>query len=222
MKLAYPGFSFVLDTETDGINTVIIENQKLMLQFIKDIKGQVSGDDGKAVLSDDGKIVPISKRLEFLDLFVPFETNRKTLLSKAYAAAEKASVNPQNYERTMQALSELEKYLYDLMFETGLDMEIEVPSVMTILKACGAAFKEDGGSLCEDILNYCVNVNELEQNKLYVTYNLRSLVDTEELELFLKSVISHGVNLIMIENHEYEELQVEQRHIIDYDLCEIE
>ena len=221
MKLVYPDFNFVLDTESDGINTVIVENQKMMLQFIKDIKGQVSGDDGKAVLSDDGKIVPISKRLEFLDQFVPFETNRKTLLSKAYAAAEKASVNPQNYERTMQALSELEKYLYDLMFETGLDMDIEVPSVTTILKACGAVFKEDGVSLCEDILNYCVNVNELEQKKLFVTYNLRSLVDAEELELFLKSVISHGVNLIMLENQEYEELHVEQRHIIDYDLCEI-
>lgn len=63
MKIVNPKINYVFDTDTDKINTLVIENQRLMLDLLTDIEQQLSGYDGKTVLSDNNKILSISKQL---------------------------------------------------------------------------------------------------------------------------------------------------------------
>ena len=64
-------------------------------------------------------------------------------------------------------------------------------------------------------------VTEFERKKLFVLYNLRSLISDKEAELFLDTVLRHGYNVIMLDSSEHTRLPHEQRYIVDRSLCEI-
>lgn len=63
-------------------------------------------------------------------------------------------------------------------------------------------------------------VREFDRDKLFFTVNLRSYIDDDEAELFMKTVIDHDFKIVMIENKEYNKLKHELRMTIDADLCE--
>ena len=82
-------------------------------------------------------------------------------------------------------------------------------------------FRDDYISLPEKLLDYMELVTEYECKKLFITYNLRSIVSDNETNLFLDSVLQHEYNVLMIESSEHSRLANEQRYIVDADLCEI-
>ena len=64
-------------------------------------------------------------------------------------------------------------------------------------------------------------VTEFDRRKLYLTVNLRSYISDNEAYEFMKTVLNHGYNVIMLESSEHTHLDEELRYIIDADLCEI-
>ena len=53
MMLAHPQMDTLFDFSGDGINTLVIEAPSFFRQFLQDISLQVSGLEGKAVLSQN-------------------------------------------------------------------------------------------------------------------------------------------------------------------------
>ena len=96
--------------------------------------------------------------------------------------------------------------------------KINLPS---IIKASGMTFREEYDSLPEKIIDYMELVTEYEREKLFILYNLRSLIPDQETELFLDTLIRHEYNVLMVESCEHTRLSNEQRYIVDSDLCEI-
>ena len=43
MKFTHPAINRVFDTDTDKVNSLIIENQQLFSDVIKDIRNQIDG-----------------------------------------------------------------------------------------------------------------------------------------------------------------------------------
>jgi len=64
-------------------------------------------------------------------------------------------------------------------------------------------------------------VTEFEKRKMFITINMRSFVEDDEMEKFAETAIMHGYDIIAIENCAYKKLKNENRLIIDEDLCEI-
>ncbi len=221
MKLAYPEIQKVFDTEEELVNSIVIENQELFLELCSDLYMQTQGFDGKAVLSSNDKPIEIAKNLEFLNQFVPFEINRKNLITKLNSAAEKIAVSPEFYEATMAELSGIERYLFDLINELSGNIECAKLSVSAIIKAAGLQFAEDYDSLCEKVIDYMELVRSYDKNRLFVLVNFRSYVKDSECDAFLDTVHRQQFNVIMIENTEHTLLKNEARYIIDKDLCEI-
>lgn len=221
MKLVYPDIGFLLDTEEGLVNTLVIENQSLFCSLLNDLHDQLSGLDGRAVLSVRNNPVEISKRMELLTTFVPFELNQKTLLAKITAELEKEAVGDVFYPRTLELLSALETYLNDLAFGYSCDLAFTKLNLASILKAVGVEIRSDGSSLGEKLVDYFELVTEFIGAKLFVTVNLRSFMPDRETELFLDTVLKHGYNLIMLESSEHNRLSNEKRYIVDTDLCEI-
>ena len=56
---------------------------------------------------------------------------------------------------------------------------------------------------------------------LLVTVNMRSYFGETVVNAFVKTVIDHGIKLLMIEDHERTPVENEKRLIIDVDMCEI-
>ncbi|NLD86931.1 MAG: type II-A CRISPR-associated protein Csn2 [Clostridiales bacterium] len=221
MKFCHPDIEPVFDTEIDKINTLVVENQRLLFNLLTDINAQLDGHDGRAIVSRDNTPLQTSKYLELLDRFVPFDINRKQLLSAAAARLEKIAVEDISFVKTMELLGALEEHLSTLAFELNCDIDFPKLSISSLIKASGISFRDDYPTLGEKLTDYFEAVTELERPKLFITLNLRSFISDEETELLLDTVIGNGYNMIMIESSERARLKKEKRHVIDADLCAI-
>lgn len=82
----------------------------------------------------------ISSYVEILDVFVPFEINRKSLLNKITAALEKNATTPEHYEETMHFLREFELFAKNviscgyniLMIESTAKKKIDIEKRLII------------------------------------------------------------------------------------------
>ncbi len=220
MTFCYPEISGVFDTSIRFVNSLVIENQRLFFELITDISEQIDGCERKSVMSDGDKILSFSKRAELLSTFVPFEMNRKTLVNKIISAAEKTAVNSEYYMKTMQLMTGIENYIADILSEFDCSLSYPKISPASIIKAAGIEIDDGGGTLCEKVIDYMSLVREFDCEKLFITVNMRSYVTDDDAELFMKTVLDHEYNILMIENRDYRRLTYEKRVTVDADLCE--
>lgn len=221
MKYVFPLIDQVFDTEMEQVNTLVIEHQKLLVMLLSDLYDQLQGKDGKAVISKNDSVLRTDKNAELLHQFVPFDLNKKVLVSKLLVAMEKCAVDEDHYAETMRLLSEIEAYLRGISFDFACDIDFGKLGISAVLKAAGLEFRSDKESLAMQILDYFELVTEFEQNKLFFTLNLRSFISDEEAKHMIDSVLKHGYNMIMIESSEHPLLPNERRYIVDSSLCEI-
>jgi len=221
LKFAYPMMNAVLDTDSDKINCLIIENQRFLCTILEDLYGQLHGMEGKAVISKNEKILSVDKHVELLLQFISFDLNKKSLLTRISAELERNAVTGDTYARTLELMSELEAYLTDLAFDYRCDLSFPKINIGAILKAVGVEVNSNYSSLGEKIIDYMELVTEFEREKLFILVNLRSFVSDTEIRLFYETVLSHQYHVLMIESSEHAKIALEKRFIIDSDLCEI-
>lgn len=221
MKLVLPEINHVFETEQGYVNELVIENQGLFYRILMDVYNQLQGLEGIAVLSENDKQIPISKYLEVLDRFIPFELSKKNLVSKLSSELEKKAIEPENYQATMELLSGIEKYLSDISFDFNCDINFNTITIPALIKATGISFCEDYDSLGEKVIDYMELVYEFDKRKLFLIVNIRSYMDDTELEMFIETVNRHGYSVVLIESKESVEIKGIKRYIVDIDLCEI-
>ena len=220
MKMTYPDISKIFNTEDDGVNTIIIENPKLLYGWLTDISNQLAGSKGMTVVSIDNKVLPFSKYVELLSQFVPFELNKRNLISKAANELEHISVE-EYHEETLTIISSIESFLYNLSYALPGDIDFPKLSIGNIISSAGLRFNSSSDSLCEQIIDYMTLVREYDREKLFILVNLRSFVTMPEFAAFVETIINRKLNVVIIENREYEKVPGENRYIIDKDFCEI-
>ena len=220
MKLAYPEIQTVFQFGDGKFPSVVIENPNFFYRFVNDLYCQYNGESGEAVLSEKDVPISILGNLELLTNFFPFELNRKPLLTKISAKLEKSSLSPEFYARSQQLIGNIENFILDLAFQNDLDLKFSKLSVSGILKSAGICLQEDDLTLAEKILTYMELMRANRLASLFVFVNLRSFADTETMEKFTDSCCRHEYNIMLIDNREYERLSLENRTVIDIDLCE--
>lgn len=222
MKFAHYDIERVFNTEGSLVNTVIIENQRFFYRLLMELNAQTNGSGGKCTVSIDDMPVPMDKYVEVLDVFAPFEINRKPLLSKVNAALEKNAVAGEHWEETGEILRVVSEYLDKLAFDFPCDIIFPKVAIGTIIRNAGVELRDSYSSLCEKVIDYMELVRQFDRDKLFVTVNFRSYVEDEEAEQFLQTILSHGYHILMLESSERNRLTHENRLIIDSDLCEID
>lgn len=222
MKFVHPEISRVFNTEDAQVNTLVIENQRFMCRLLNELHNQIDGLDGQCVVSEDNVPVPCSKCAEILDTFVPFEINRKPLLTKIAAALERKAASSDYLVQTGKLLTDFSNYMDELAFDFPCDIIFPKIGIGSLIKGAGPELRDDYSSIGEKIIDYMELVRTFDRDKLFFTLNMRSFVADEETEQFMKTAISHGYHVIMIESSDRPRLQTENRLIIDMDLCEID
>lgn len=220
MKVCFKGINYIFDTEED-INTLIVENPSLLLDILKDIQNEIDGNEGSTIVSLNNKPLDISKNVELITQFVPFNINQKHLLNKVNAELEKKLIEPERYPQSLEVISSIEKLLLDASFEMVGDFAFSKLTIASMAKAAGLEIVEDYDCLGEAIIDYIELVNEYEHDKLFIFYNLRSLMDENEVSMFYDTCIRHKYNIICLESSIHPKICYENIVIIDHDLCEI-
>lgn len=222
MKLVHPALEGTITFGEDSIPCIVIENKKRFRSFICDMSAAIEGINTKLVLSQNEKMLDISKNVEIITDFINFDINRKALLNKMIAELEKTAVSPDHYLNTQELLSEIERRIEEWTFSFSCDIVPSKISVSTLLKASGIElrndYKGDTGEV-EKILDYMELVREFDREKLFVTVNMRTFFD-DVIWQFQKTAISHDFKVLMLESQAYPKLDFEKLTTIDVDLCE--
>jgi len=176
MKIAIPEISNIFVISESKVNTLIIENQRLLVSVLSDINDQLNGNEGLVVLSENDHILKLSKYCELISQFVPFELNTKLLASKLVSALEKRGVSADHYEETQKLLCMMENYLYSLSLYLTGDISFSKINLSSIIKSVGAGFTEEYDNLAEKIIEYMELVREYDNDKLFITLNIRDYI----------------------------------------------
>ena len=221
MTFAYSQIELYVDSE-DKVLTLIIEHPDFFYTVLNDINDQIEGETGFSVISCNAKLISFAKQATMITEFVPFEMNRKELISKLYAHLKKCSVNEDMFIRTNEMLSATERYISELaQYAEGEFVTDEMCDVTPLLKMFGLKFVDSYDTLEEKLLEFFLAMTEYAGKTVFICVNLRSCLSLQKAEKLFESVIEHGIPLLCIESSDKGKTRFEKRVVIDDDLCVI-
>ena len=219
MKLFIPQIDCLLECDQEKCQSLVIENRTVWCSILNDMAEQLRGNEGKIVLSCNNKIIPLSKNVELISQFIPFDMNPKGLLTKIMNEMQKIAVNEQHFVQTTTVLSCWEKYLLELTVDMVGNIGFSKINLESLIKSAGIELESDYDNLGEKILDYFELVNAYDSKKLFVLVNLRSYLSEPEMKEFLKNVIVHQYEILLVDSVDYPVLELEKRYIVDADQC---
>lgn len=219
MKLVNTEYSIELDFDENQIEILIIEAPSAMTAMIGDIWNQVHGEQGNWILSENGKVMNISK--EVVCIFNPFDIdcNEKKVLNSIYKELENIS-KEELYEKTQSINSALVKYIEQLTgFEAySLTYSLE-PDISALLKAYDVKIDTCAGTIAEKLLEYMTIQKRICKNTVFVTVNLKQYISQDEIEELYKNLLYEKIHLLEIEAYQQKSCNYERTTLIDKDLC---
>lgn len=219
MKLFIPQIDCLLECGQKKCQSLVIENQAVWCSILNDMAEQLRGNEGKIVLSCNDKIIPISKSVELISQFIPFDMNQRGLLTKIMNEMQKIAVNEQHFAQTTTALSSWEKYLLELTADMVGNIGFSKINLESLIKSAGIEVENVYDNLGEKILDYFELVSVYDSKKLFVLVNLRSYLSEHEMKEFLKNVTVHQYKILLVDSVEHPILELERRYIVDADQC---
>ena len=190
-------------------------------QIAEELYGQIEGNDGSIALSDDFHIIKLSAKAELIKEFVPFETNNKRLINKLYSYFERKALNGEYYEDLEKLNALIINLMCKLTESEVIETEFGAMNLNALFKAIDFRLNEEKYSLEESVVNYMMNVRELDGNKIFVFLNLMSFIDEEQRELFFKTIVDHRFNTLFLEPRAVNPHDLVNQIIIDEDFCVI-
>ena len=195
MKLFIPQIDCLLECEQGKCQSLVIENKAVWCSILNDVAEQLRGNEGKIVMSCNDKIIPLSKNVELISQFIPFDMNQKGLLTRIMNEMQKIAVNEQHFVQT-----------------TTINLE-------SLIKSAGIEVESTYDNLGEKILDYFELVSVYDSKKLFVLVNLRSYLSEKEMKEFLKNVMVHQYEILLVDSVDYPILDLGKRYIVDADQC---
>ncbi len=220
MKLIYKDMGHIIKFDNGYVNELVIENKKMFFDAVNNAIIQNDGENGNFLLSISDKPVEFSRYTDVNIQFAPFQTNRKSLLTKLYSTLEQKALLAENYNVTGELLNELEHYILLLSEDMPFEIYCQRLSIGHIIKAVAPEIDETGKTHLERVFSYMELVRELDRDKLFIMINMRSYFTDREMEIFIESVCLHGFNMLLLENSAHQKLKNTKRYTIDEDLCE--
>lgn len=220
MKIVHPKINSKIEISDHEISVIVIEEPYFFSELLIDIKKQINNFEGNTVLSVSNEPVSFRKYVELITDPLSIEMNNRVILKKVIAAMEKCGQDAVYYERTQKLLAEIETYINDLSLNFDAEIECHDISFQQILKATELTVADEYSRLVDKIYAYMELIREFEGDKLFIFVNLSSYIGNEQLQEFVNTVIGHSFRVLLIDSHDFERLDKENRLIVDCDLCE--
>ena len=220
MKIVHPKINSRIEISDQQINVLVIETPDFLYELLTDIKRQMNNFEGDTVLYVHEEPVSFHKYVELITDPLSIEMNNRTIVKRVLTAMEKCGQDDVYYERTQKLMAEIEAYINDLSLNFDTDIECHEISLQQILKAAELTVADEYSRLVDRVYAYMELIREFEGDKLFIFVNLSSYIGREQLQEFANTVIGHSFQVLLIDSHDFERLEKENRLIVDCDLCE--
>ena len=220
MKIVHPKINSKIEISEHEISVLVIEEPEFFYELLMDIKSQINNFEGHTVVSVCNEPVSFHKYVELITDPLAIEMNSRTIMKKVLVAMEKCSQEAVYYERTQKLMAEIETYINDLSLNFDTEIECQDVSFQQLLKAAELKVVDEYSRLVDRIYAYMELIREFEGDKLFIFVNLSSYIRKEQLQKFVNTVVGHSFQVLLIDSHDFERLEKENRLIVDCDLCE--
>ena len=220
MKIVHPKINSKIEISDHEISVLVIEEPEFFYELLMDIKSQINNFEGHTVVSVCNEPVSFHKYVELITDPLAIEMNSRTIMKKVLVAMEKCSQEAVYYERTQKLMAEIETYINDLSLNFDTEIECQDVSFQQLLKAAELKVVDEYSRLVDRIYAYMELIREFEGDKLFIFVNLSSYIRKEQLQKFVNTVVGHSFQVLLIDSHDFERLEQENRLIVDCDLCE--
>lgn len=224
MKLVYPEYRHQIVFNENKIQVLIIENPTIFRNIVHDIYEQCNElSDGKAVLSDDDKIVKLSKAAYICINPFELDINSRKIITKLYTELKTLAYDEDMYISTNTIISQILQYCENIASRVDYDVEYDSDiDINGLLKIAGIRISNsDNESILEKIANYIDVMQRLMNMELAIFINFKNYLSKEEIMQLYELVNYRKTKLLLIESHDEEPIENEEKYIIDKDGCEI-
>lgn len=219
MKIVNIEYNLHINLDENTVQVLYVENASAFTKMVGDLVCQKNGVSGSWILSEADEDISISKKMEVIINPFAVDCNDKRILKALYQEMKEdtiencnglyAEINANNLNFIEQIISRQSYMLdYDCQF-----------SVEDILKIYNLRFEVDNVSLLTYLTEYIKIWHRVGNVDCFAFVNLKSYLTEEEIGLLYEMIFYEKVFLILIENKEYNHLDVENVVILDEDLC---
>lgn len=188
-------------------------------KFSESIYEQTNGNEGLIIISEEGKKNNLSKKADFINRYIPFESSNKKLLGKLSSLLEEEALLPENYQNSMTVLAEVEKLLTGLADALICNVEFTGVNISNLIKSSGLTIVDDAENILERVFNYIQLEQELLGIDLFILSNLSTVTTPIDIQRFIDTVIDHKYYVLLVENRDVIEYNNAVKTIVDSDLC---
>lgn len=218
MKLVYSKYSFEYVFKENEILIIDAENPVVFSDFVRDLSGQISGESGGWILSED-KELNISKRVCLI--FDPFSLNcnERKIIAALHKQAEEDII-----EFKSEEIATLNGKIVELLddvsgdFPYGISFDLEC-DIAGLLKLYDLKVDMEGDSVTERIVNYITVTHRVLGIDIFAFVGLKQYLTPNQLREIYTFFQYEKINAIDFESHISQKTFFEKYWIIDNDFC---
>lgn len=206
--------------ENHHLNELVIESPTLFRKVVKNFSIDLNESN---YFTESGKQLN-SKYIDFISNPFQLNFNNKKAITTLLKLLVKQSTSESFYNETNSFKSYIIKYLDELIYAENFNFEVESDpdfSIDAIAKAINIHIVGDEDNFVDLLVDYLGMMAELSDIKLFAFLNLRAFLESEDLDVLLKSINNHQLDVLFIESQQQDVIPNTGRLIIDKDLCEI-
>lgn len=219
MRLVCSEYGIEIELQENQTGVLLVENSRVFQRMIYDLINQDRVTTGMFVLSEKDKICNLSKEAEIIINPFSLDCNEKRVQQKLFQEILEKALGD-NLQETTELNRMIVSYLESITLSMPYNITFELEeNIQGLLKIYGVAIEQNEENLLEKIINYLCVLSRLCKIKYFFFVNLKTFLETEELEKLYEFAAYEKMHFILLENKESGQLSDEKWCILDKDLC---
>ena len=221
MKLVHLDYAIEIILEENKVQTLVVESPSAFRKLLWELES--SGDECRWVLSDEGSILPMEKKLEVIINPYSLDTNQRKFITQLYNLIEDDILET----GILSKWNGLTGTIIDFMDNVSDVNSYEVVynddvNIKDFLKLLNVRFDNDKSSMIENIMEYVLLARQIFKIEIFAFVNLKSYLEKVEINLLLEKLLYEKIHVVLFESMDREALcDNEDVIIMDCDYCVI-
>lgn len=198
-----------------------VESPTFLRQLLRDLT--VEDPSRQISVTERGESLHFEKDIDVILNPVKLDFNNRRAMTTLLKLLVKTSLSEDFYLSTNSLKSKIIKYLDGVVGAEDFEFEVSTNDFMidSLAKAANLHIVGDEDDFVELITDYMAMMADLTGTKLFVFFNLRSLITKKELKRLHHNLNNHQIDVLLVENLDRGALEGVLRVVVDEDTCEI-
>ena len=200
---------------------LVVESPTFLRQLLRDLT--VEDPSRQISVTEKGESLHFEKDIDVILNPVKLDFNNRRAMTTLLKLLVKTSLSEDFYLSTNNLKSKIIQYLDGVISAEDFEFEVSTNDFMidSLAKAANLHIVGDEDDFVELITDYMAMMADLTGIKLFVFFNLRSLITEKELDRLRHNLSNHQIDVLLVENLDRGALEGVSRIVIDEDSCEI-